>query len=423
MTPDRAAAKAAIIARAKALGFDLIGFTHARPFDSTMKTFAQRVDAGLLGQWRYPAETVQRFCTPDSALPGARSIVCTATSYAGDERPHDPNAPGLYGAVSAHAWGRDYHHVIGDRLRALAKFMDDAWPGTRSLGCVDTGPLVDRAAAVRAGIGWFGKNGNVLTKRFGSWVLLGEIITTLELEADAPLATHCGRCEICIAKCPTGAIGPDGAVDARRCISDLTQRKTPIPRELRAAIGNRLWGCDDCQTPCPVNERKQPRSARVRRDDAFAPLPHVGTAMHLPSVLAMTRSQFRAWFGPTAMAWRGKAVLQRNAAVALGNSRDRRAVPALVQALDDRKALVRGHAAWALGELGGRRARAALEALVDRETDAWVCDEARAALERVSRLVRGRRALRARQQVEGRTRRPASARSGRTATKHPSARG
>jgi epoxyqueuosine reductase len=372
-------AKARIVQRAQEIGFDLVGITGAEPFETTRTIFSKRVAAGLLGQWRYTDESVRVLCTPGDSLPGAKSIVCTATSYAGGEDVLDPYAPGLRGAVSRHAWGHDYHRVIGGRLRALADFIATEFDGAECVPCVDTGPLVDRAAAVRAGIGWFGKNGNVLTKDFGSWVLLGEVITTLDLEPDEPLKTNCGTCEVCIDRCPTRAIGPDGAIDARRCISDLTQLKTPVPRELRKAVGNRVWGCDDCQTPCPVNLRKDETASS--QPDAFAPLPHVGTSVDLPAVLHMTKAQFRAWFGPTSMAWRGKAVLQRNAAVALGNSRDARAVPHLVAALDDRKASVRGHAAWALGELGGADARAALTALLERESDAWVREEARSALQ------------------------------------------
>lgn len=373
-------AKARITARAHELGFDLVGFTDAAPFLSTMRVFQERFEGGLLGQWRYTKDSIRERCTPQDVLADARTIVCTATSYAVGERPHDPNAPGLRGAISCHSWGRDYHRVIGGRLRELARFISDAYPGARCLPCVDTGPLVDRAAAVRAGIGWFGRNGNVLTKRFGSWVLLGELITTLEVEPDAPLETNCGTCPICIERCPTNAIGADGTIDARRCISDLTQLKTPIPRELRAAIGNRLWGCDDCQTPCPVNESANVVSHRSTHENPFAPLPTIGTSMDLTAVLRMTKSQYRDWFKPTSMAWRGKAVLQRNAAVALGNSRDRRAVPHLIAALDDRKPLVRGHSAWALGRLGGDEARDALKKRLDVEDDAWVREEVELAL-------------------------------------------
>jgi epoxyqueuosine reductase len=372
-----------VVAEALRLGFDIVRITTADPFPETQAIFNERAAAGLLGQWRYPPDRIRKECTPRDALPGAASIVCTASAYGGPEEPFDAGAPGLRGSVSRHSWGFDYHRVIGGRLKALAAFIAADFPGERSLACVDTGPLVERAAAVRSGIGWFGKNGNVLTKEFGSWVLLGELITTLELEPDEPLKTNCGTCEICIDRCPTRAILPNGAIDARRCISDLTQRKDPIPLELRKAIGNRVWGCDDCQTPCPVNGRKEERQTPRRSDDPFAPLPHIGTSVSLPAVLQMTKSQFRTWFGATSMAWRGKAVLQRNAAVALGNSRDSAAVEPLIAALDDRKALVRGHAAWALGEIGGSDARAALESLQVRERDAWVCEEVRLALARI----------------------------------------
>ena len=377
--PDLATPKARILARAKEIGFDVVGVTSADPFVATMAVFNHRVADGHLGQWRYPKDDVARFCTPEAVLAGAKSIICTATCYLTDDQPYDPYAPGLRGAVSRHSWGLDYHRVIGARLRELAAFICAEFAPSQCVPCVDTGPMVDRAAAVRAGIGWFGKNANVLTREFGSWVLLGELITTLELEPDEPLLKHCGACVECIARCPTGAIGPDGLVDARRCISDLTQRKTPIPRELRASVGNRIWGCDDCQSVCPVNERKAAAAASASRR-AFKPLPHIGTAVDLPAVLTMTKSQFRARFGPTSMAWRGKAVLQRNAAVALGNSRDPRAVAPLVAALYDRKPLVRGHAAWALGELGGAQAVQALERLLEREKDAWVRDETEAAI-------------------------------------------
>jgi epoxyqueuosine reductase len=383
MTAEQA--KARVMDHARELGFDLVGITGAAPFAAERQTFERRAASGMLGQWRYPPERIALVADPSASLAGAKSIVCTATSYLTGDTPHDPYAPGLRGAVSRHSWGRDYHRVIGTRLRALATWIEAEFSGTACLACVDTGPLIDRAAAVRAGIGWFGKNANVLTREFGSWVLLGEVITTLELPPDAPLAKNCGECVTCIDRCPTGAIGPNGAIDARRCISDLTQLNAPIPRELRAAIGNRIWGCDDCQSVCPVNERKERDGAGA--STTFAPLPDIGTSVDLPAVLRMTKGQYRRWFKPTSMAWRGKAVLQRNAAVALGNSRDSGAVPPLIEALRDRKPLVRGHAAWALGELGaltGDQGKAALEDLQATEGVDWVRAEAQFALRRLT---------------------------------------
>ncbi len=379
-------AKARVVARALELGFDLVGVAAADPFAKTKSVFERRAADGMLGQWRFPPEKIARHTDPSQALAGARSIVCTAMTYATNDQPHDPYAPGLRGAVSRHSWGNDYHRVIGGKLRQLATWIESEFSGESCLVCVDTGPLVDRAAAVRAGLGWYGKNANVLTREHGSWVLLGELITTLDLAPDEPLAKNCGECRVCIDRCPTNAIGPDGAIDARRCISDLTQLKTPIPIEFRAHIGNRIWGCDDCQTFCPVNERKE-RGADCMRG-TFSPLPQIGTSVDLPSVLLMTKGRYKKWFKPTSMAWRGKAVLQRNAAVALGNSRDERAIAPLIEALTDRKPTVRGHAAWALGQLGprlnGDKGRAALSELLDREQDAWVRSETEAALARLA---------------------------------------
>ena len=378
-----AEAKARVFARASELGFDLVGVTSAESFEDARRVFAERAAVGYLAEWRYDAATIRRFCTPAESLPEARSIVCTAMGYYVPGRTIDPSAPGLAGSVSRYAWGEDYHRTLGSRLRSLARFIESEF-GAACLPCVDTGPLVDRAAAVRAGIGWFGKNANVLTKEYGSWVLLGEVITSLDLPPDEPLSTNCGECAVCIDRCPTGAIGADGLVDARRCISDLTQRRTSIPRELRGAIGNRLWGCDDCQTPCPVNHRKQSKHARE------AESPMTDGVVDLTAVLAMTGSQFRTWFGGSAMAWRGKAVLQRNAAVALGNSRDPAAVPHLIAALADRKAMVRSHAAWALGELGGDEAREALAARLASERDTSVRGEIETALARAAPFREGR---------------------------------
>ena len=382
----RSDAKSRVVARALELGFDLVGIASAEPFMDERRVFERRAAEGMLGQWRFPNEKITRHTDPSESLAGARSVICTAMSYATDDAAHDPYAPGLRGAVSRHSWGRDYHRVIGAKLRELAAWIQAEFPGESCVACVDTGPLMDRAAAVRAGIGWFGKNANVLTREHGSWVLLGELITTLDLPPDAPLAKNCGECRVCIDRCPTGAIGQDGAIDARRCISDLTQLKKPIPIELRAAIGNRIWGCDDCQSFCPVNERKERGENCVR--GTFLALPQIGTSVDLPSVLLMTKGRFKDWFGPTSMAWRGKAVLQRNAAVALGNSRDERALGPLIEALKDRKPIVRGHAAWAIGQLGAELCRedgpAALRLLLDGENDAWVRDEAEAALARLN---------------------------------------
>jgi epoxyqueuosine reductase len=268
-------------------------------------------------------------------------------------------------------------------LRAIAARVDDlaASQGERGAGPVtrvvcDTAPLAERAFAARAGLGWIGKHTSLIVKGLGSAVFLGEIVTTLELEPDAPLRTSCGACTRCVDVCPTGALRGDNTLDATRCISDLTQRRDPIPRALRPLVGTWVWGCDLCNDACPPSMQ-----AGRAGDDAFLPLDDELAAPDLQALLRLRGAAF-AQVRRTAMGWRGASVLRRNAAVALGNSLDRADVPALAEALrDDPSPLVRGHAAWALGRIASPPAHAALRAARARETDPAVAEEVTAALE------------------------------------------
>src|SRR5579875_2532306 len=222
----------------------------------------------------------------------------------------------------------------------------------------DTAPLAERAYAERAGLGWIGKHTNLIDRRYGSFVFLGEIVTTLVLEPDQPLKKSCGRCRRCVDVCPTGALRGDYTIDATRCISDLTQRTDGIPRELRPLVGQWVWGCDLCQDVCPPTVRSGVRAAA-----AFEPDSPEAAAPDLQRLLRMRAGEFRRTFARTAMGWRGPAVLRRNAAVALGNGLDRADVAVLIESLNtDPHPMVRGHAAWALGRIGSPRAFAALRA-------------------------------------------------------------
>jgi epoxyqueuosine reductase len=240
----------------------------------------------------------------------------------------------------------------------------------------DTAPLAERAFAARAGLGWVGKHTSLIVKGLGSAVFLGEIVTTLALEPDPPLRTSCGACARCAGACPTGALRGDYTMDATRCISDLTQRRDAIPRELRPYVGTWVWGCDLCNDACP------PSIAAGRAGDAaFTPLEEESAAPDLQALLRLRGAAFRRWCA-TAMGWRGAAVLRRNAAVALGNGLDRADVPALEAALrEDASPLVRGHAAWALGRIGSPQAFAVLRTASETERDPAVRDEVAAALE------------------------------------------
>jgi epoxyqueuosine reductase len=212
-------------------------------------------------QWMTPAHA-ERSSDPASILPSAESVVCVGMSYwAGHRRPGN----GQMGKVARYAWGADYHAVIGDRLERLAASLRAEFGG-ESRWYVDTGPMMDKALAARSGLGWYGKNTNILTEEFGSWVLLGEIITTVHLPADEPLQKDCGSCRLCVVACPTGALGPEYAIDANKCISYLTiEHRGSIPVELRPAIGSWVFGCDICQDVCPPTMEPHLQSPSERR--------------------------------------------------------------------------------------------------------------------------------------------------------------
>ncbi len=368
-----------LIAFARGLGIEAVGVTAAAPFDAEEEHLRRLVETGL--ECPFAAGGPLERCRPESLLPGARSIICAAVPYlrpfprpdAADRR---RVAPGWRGEVSRYAWGPDYHRVVREKLERLAAFLDEAAPGTAHRVMVDTTPLLERAAARRAGLGRIGKNCCLITPGYGSWVFLGEVVTTLDLPPDPPLPDPdpCGDCDLCLRACPTGALTAPGVLDHRCCLAYLTQAGEPIPREVRPALGRRVWGCDTCQAVCPHNRRLAgPPGAVDPVDLDQAPPP-------LLSLLAMTRARFLATFGTTAAAWRGPRPLRRNALVALGNTGRREAVPVLAAALAGPRADLRLHAAWALGRIGGGEARAALRSALARETDAAVREEIRLAL-------------------------------------------
>ncbi|MBI2911929.1 MAG: tRNA epoxyqueuosine(34) reductase QueG [Chloroflexi bacterium] len=364
--------------KARELGFDEVGIAGAEPLAETERIVHERIDQGLMAglPW-FTKERATLACQPQRLLPGARSFVALALSYHPGEGPEEPARVEPIGRISSYAAGQDYHEVLGSKLNQLADFADGEAGHHATRRFVDTSPLVERAVAERAGIGWFGKNANLLTRGQGSWVFLGMLATTRELPPDAPLRKSCGACQACLPACPTGAIVAPSVIDNARCISYLTiENKGPIPRDLRPLLGNRIFGCDDCQAVCPVNRRKKAQSS-----PEFAPQPGLGTHLPLIPLLSLSEEGFRLRFRHTAL-WRAKRRgLLRNVCVALGNSGDRAAVPALGRALmEDPEPLVRGHAAWALGRLGGGPARAALERARKPEASADVREEIQAAL-------------------------------------------
>ncbi|MBM3942775.1 MAG: tRNA epoxyqueuosine(34) reductase QueG [SAR202 cluster bacterium] len=358
------------------LGFDLAGITSAQEFDRDGAVALERIrDGRMSGLPWYTEARVQRGMRPQELLPGARSIICLGLNYyPPDNLEESPQE--LTGRVARYARGRDYHALMKRRMRAyvtgLAQRLGMA---VAARWYVDDGPMLDRAAAARAGLGWFGKNTNILTSSHGSWVLLGQVVADLELTPDAASRKSCGACTRCIPACPTGAIVAPYVVDNTRCISYLTiESRGPIPRELRPLMQDWVFGCDLCQEVCPVNRKAQPTGepAFGRKDLAL---------LDLINLLALTEEEFRQRFQGTPIMRAKRVGMQRNACVALGNSRSTDAVPVLSCALDSAEPLVRGHAAWALGRIGGTAAQAALEQALGQEQDAWVLEEIELALE------------------------------------------
>ncbi|HIE51964.1 MAG TPA: tRNA epoxyqueuosine(34) reductase QueG [Armatimonadetes bacterium] len=360
-------------AQARALGFDLVGI--AAPEPSAYGDFYEDwLARGYAGEMAYLArpEAVAKRRDVRAVLPSVRSVIVVGLNYYASPAEINSHPPSLAGRIARYAWGTDYHGVMEARLKELAHWLQEiGGPKVESKVYVDTGPLLEREWAVRAGLGWFGKNTQVLNQQWGSWFFLGEVLTSLELTPDGPMAAHCGTCTRCLSACPTGALRAPYLLDARRCISYLTiELKGPIPRNLRSQLGNWIFGCDECQEVCPWNQRR----ARFPAASTFHPRPDLARP-DLLELLNLTPAEFNRRFRDSPLRRTKRRGLLRNLCVALGNSGDRRAVPALIRALGDAEPLVRAHAAWALGQLGGSEALTALRRARRGEADPLVREE------------------------------------------------
>jgi epoxyqueuosine reductase len=338
--------------RARALGFDDCRITTALP-PASAANFRKWVSDRFHGEMNYLERNADKRVEPERVLPAAKSIITLAVSYSGDNPAAEStehgtqstkHGPGNSGLVARYARYNDYHKVIGERLKSFTEFINQLGPAdTRSLWYVDTGPLLERDLAQRAGLGFIGKHTNLISRTLGNWIFLAEIITTLELELDPLEQNRCGTCSRCIAACPTKAIKGPFQLDARLCISYLTiELKGAIPVELRPLIGNRIYGCDDCLAVCPWNrfaKEGEMMKAHARHDLATP---------GLLELLALEENQFRQRFAGTPMLRTKRRGLLRNVCVALGNSWDKSAIPALEQAAADPEPLIAEHAKWAI---------------------------------------------------------------------------
>lgn len=359
---------AALKSEAKRIGFDLIGIAPAVS-PPGLPNFQEWLKRGFAGEMAWLPGRENAYSHPNNVLPRVQSIVMLGLNYRTEDPP--PSAPGA-ARVSRYAWGeRDYHDLLRERLKALADFLHRERPGCRTRGVVDTAPLLERDFARLAGLGWFGKNTLLINKQAGSWLFLSALLTDVELDSDEPHSTsHCGTCTRCLDVCPTDAFPEPYVLDARKCIAYLNiELKGPIPHELREGMGDWLFGCDLCQDVCPWN-RKAPRTS----EQTFQPRAELRPADGA-NLLRLSPVEFERRFQGTPLERPGRAGLLRNAAIVLGNSDDRSAVPALCNAVNDEEPVVRGAAAWALGKIGGDEAINILKAQREVESDATVIDE------------------------------------------------
>jgi len=359
-----------IRAEAAALGFDLCRFTDIDETWPAAARLFEFVGAGRHGEMAWMAETAERRKHPRAMWDGARSAVMLGVNYGPERDPLEILRQPTKGAISVYAQGDDYHEVIKSRLKALARWMVGKLGGELKV-FVDTAPLLEKPLAERAGLGWQGKHTNLVSREFGSWLFLGSILTTLELEPDGRETAGCGTCQACLDICPTNAFPAPYQLDARRCISYLTiELKGPIPREFRPMLGNRIYGCDDCLAVCPWNKFAQAgREQKLAAREAL-------TAPSLADLARLDDPAFRALFSKSPAKRIGRDHFVRNVLYAIGNSGQPALSAAAEALLDDPSPVVRGAAAWALSRLLPIDAFRALRSTSCRnETDPDVLEE------------------------------------------------
>ncbi|MBL1224908.1 tRNA epoxyqueuosine(34) reductase QueG [Enterococcus sp. BWR-S5] len=343
--------KERIIAESRRLGIDKIGFASAEPFDHLKDSLEEQKNRGYTSGFEHPV--IEERIYPERTFEHPQTIIAIALAYptkAREKVPRDEKR----GQFARASWGIDYHDILRDRLERLITFIrnqaetleeEQSW---RFKPQVDTGELIDVAAAQRAGLGFIGRNGLLITEEFGSFVYLGEIVTNISLESDEPVPFGCGECTRCVTACPTEALLGDGRMNAKRCLSYQTQTKGMMPKEYRRKMGSVIYGCDICQLVCPYNRGKDFHFHEEMEPNIEEVYPK------LRPMLTLSNKAFKEQFGHLAGSWRGKKPLQRNALIALANLGGREALPDILACTEDVRPVIRGTAVWAIGKLGNR---------------------------------------------------------------------
>lgn len=334
--------KEEIIKLSKEIGISKIGFTTADDFDYLEKSLRLAVEEGRNSGFEH--KNIEDRIKPKLSLASAKTIISIAVAYPHKLKQQPQKTAYKRGKFTPNSWGLDYHYVLQDKLDRLAKGIEELTANFEYKGMVDTGALVDTAVARRAGIGFIGKNGLVISKEFGSYMFLGELITNLDIEPDQPVDYGCGDCNRCVTACPTSCLIGDGTMNAKRCLSFQTQDKGIMDLEFRKKIKTVIYGCDICQICCPYNKGlDNPLATEIDPELAHPEL--------LP-FLELSNGQFKEKFGHIAGSWRGKNILQRNAIIALANANDRSAIPKLLEIIDKGQNPIHiATAIWALSQL------------------------------------------------------------------------
>ncbi|AZV41426.1 tRNA epoxyqueuosine(34) reductase QueG [Peribacillus asahii] len=361
--------KKELIAYSKEIGIDKIGFTTASTFDSLRNRLLEQQTLDYQSGFEEP--NIEKRVRPELIIEHPQSIISIALAYPSKMKDAPLSTKGERRGIFCRAsWGTDYHVVLREKLQLLESFIKEKIPNALTKSMVDTGELSDRAVAERAGIGWSGKNTMIITPEFGSYVYLGDLITNVPFEPDQPMEDQCGTCNKCVDVCPTGALVQGGQLNAKRCIAFLTQTKGFLPDEFRSKIGNRLYGCDTCQTVCPKN-----KGIDFHIHAEMEPDPDIAKPLLKP-LLTISNKEFKEKYGHVSGSWRGKKPIQRNAILALAHFKDETALPELIQVMkEDPRPVIRGTAAWAIGKIGGGEAEGILQSALDKEKDEDVLAE------------------------------------------------
>ncbi|WP_348936818.1 tRNA epoxyqueuosine(34) reductase QueG [Bacillus sp. BS1807G30] len=355
--------KEELIQYANEIGVDKIRFASADTFDSLKDRLILHESLGYLSGFEEP--DIEKRTNPALLLPKAKSIVAIALAYPSKMKDAPRSTKDARRGIFCRAsWGTDYHVVLKKKLDMLEEFLRSKHEDIRTKSMVDTGELSDRAVAERAGIGFSAKNCMIITPEFGSYVYLAEMITNVPFEPDEKIEDQCGTCNKCVDSCPTGALVNPGQLNSQRCISFLTQTKGFLPDEFRSKIGNRLYGCDTCQTVCPINKGKD-----FHLHPEMEPDPEIAKPLLKP-LLTISNREFKEKYGHVSGSWRGKKLIQRNAILALAHFKDTSALPDLVDLMHkDPRPVIRGTAAWAIGKIGDGQQLSELEKALGRESD------------------------------------------------------